>query len=305
MAPLNELLSKRNKYIWEAKHQEATDRIKEALCSDDEEYGVLRHPDFSLPFTIFTDASDYGVGAVLRQEGRPIWYASRSLNELEVKYDTRDKEAIGIMFELDKFRPYFYSGHVTVMTDHGNLRWLMAHQRKGRLARWQLLLQMYDFTISYIKGENNPVADVLSRDTVSRPEGLQVNTIGGYNLRKRKSKTRQVVINNDMETSADPMQVEARTQVDPPQIKYNWIREQAKDPFLTSRVTKKIKGFEKRVGLVYRCHQDSKRKLWIHKQLVDEVIGKVHGSAVAAHGGRQQTSYHLRDYWFPSFHKRI
>ena len=58
-------------------------------------------PDFNLPFTIFTDASDYGVGAVLMQVGRPIWYASRPHNALEAKYDTRDKEAIGNMFGLE------------------------------------------------------------------------------------------------------------------------------------------------------------------------------------------------------------
>ena len=40
VAPLNEQLSKKKKYIWETKHQEATDRIKEALCSNDEEYGI-------------------------------------------------------------------------------------------------------------------------------------------------------------------------------------------------------------------------------------------------------------------------
>ena len=68
VSPLNELVSKKKKYVWETKHQLATDRLKDALCSDNEEYGVLRHPDFKLPFTIFTDASDHGVGA-----GRTIY----------------------------------------------------------------------------------------------------------------------------------------------------------------------------------------------------------------------------------------
>ena len=116
------------------------------------------------PFVIFTDASNFGVGAVLVQDGRPVWFASRSLNPLERKYDTREKEAIGIRFGLEKFKPYFYPNQVTVFNDHGNLRWLMSQRQTGRLARWQLDLQQYDFKVAYIKGENNPVADCLSRD---------------------------------------------------------------------------------------------------------------------------------------------
>ena len=177
---------------------------------------MLRYPDFNLPYPIFTYASDYGVGAVHMQEGRPIWYASRSLNEQEVKYDTRDKEAIAIMFGLEKFRPYFYPGHVTVMTDHSNLRWLMAHQQKGRLARWQFMLQAFDFTINYVKGENNPVADVLSRDAVKQPKVLQVNAMGGFNLRKRKISVKNDTAESISKDSLEPMNIDIGYKTDLP-----------------------------------------------------------------------------------------
>eukprot|EP00834_Sanchytrium_tribonematis_P003659 NODE_149_length_15530_cov_0.274448.p6 type:complete len:116 gc:universal NODE_149_length_15530_cov_0.274448:10192-10539(+) len=66
----------------------------------------------------------------------PIPKTQKALRRfLGIKYDTREKEAMAIMFGLKKFRPYYYPNHVTVMTDHGNLRWLMAHQQKGHLAR--------------------------------------------------------------------------------------------------------------------------------------------------------------------------
>ena len=70
-----------------------TELLKAALTNDI----VLAHPDMSKPFTIFTDASNYGVGAVLMQDGRPIWFTSRSLTSLERK---DDKEGIAVLFGL-------------------------------------------------------------------------------------------------------------------------------------------------------------------------------------------------------------
>ena len=84
------------------------------------------------------------------------------------------------MFGLEKFKPYFFGRSVTVMTDHGNLRWLMDHAQQGRLARWQLFLQQFDFVISYVKGVNNPVADCLSRDLID-----PIRKIGRASCRER------------------------------------------------------------------------------------------------------------------------
>ena len=121
-APLNSLLKKNSLYQWTKQCDIAFNKLKEALTND----VVLTHPDMSKPFVIFTDASNYGVGAVLVQDGRPVWFAF---------YDTREKEAIGIRFGLEKFKPYFYPNQVTVFNDHWNLRWLMSQKQTGRLAR--------------------------------------------------------------------------------------------------------------------------------------------------------------------------
>ena len=130
-APLNELVKKKSLYNWTDECQSVFEQLKEALIND----VVLAHPDMTKPFVIFTDASNLGVGAVLVQDGRPVWFASRTLNPLKHKYDTREKEAIGIRFGLKKFKPYFYPNTVTVFNDHGNLRWLMSQKQSGRLAR--------------------------------------------------------------------------------------------------------------------------------------------------------------------------
>ena len=183
-ASLNQLLKRGGVFNWQTEQQQAFESLKEAPVQD----VVLAHPDMTQPFVIFTDASNYGVGAVLVQNSRPIWFASRSLTPLERKYDTREKEAIGVRFGLDKFKPYYYPNHVTVFNDHGNLRWLMHHNQIGRLARWQLDLQQYDFTISFVRGINNPVADALSRDIDNQVQLMAMTRSRAKKLRPEEQK---------------------------------------------------------------------------------------------------------------------
>lgn len=69
---------------------------------------ILKYPDFSKSFTLFTDASNYAVGAVLTQEGQPVSYASRTLNDQEQNYSTTDKELLAIVWATGYFRPYLW-----------------------------------------------------------------------------------------------------------------------------------------------------------------------------------------------------
>ena len=68
------------------------------------------------------------------------------------------------MLAVERFRPYIELMTFTVVTDHASLKWLMQlKDLTGRLARWSLRLQAYDFDIQYRKGIENVVADTLSR----------------------------------------------------------------------------------------------------------------------------------------------
>ena len=106
--PLFCLLKKEIKtIIWTAKEQEAFDNLKNALC----EAQVLQYPDFDKPFIITTDASGYGIGAILSQEeldnDLPIAYASRVLTEAERKWDTTDKEQLQYYMLLNSLDPIY------------------------------------------------------------------------------------------------------------------------------------------------------------------------------------------------------
>ena len=83
---------------------------------------TLQYPDFSKPFILTTDASGIAIGGILSQgeinKDRPIAYASRTLTENEIKYNTYEKEALAIVYCVKHFRPYLYGRKFTLVTDH-------------------------------------------------------------------------------------------------------------------------------------------------------------------------------------------
>ena len=109
------------------------------------------------------------MGAVLSQlteEGveHSICYASRSCNPAEQNYSSFDGECLAVVWATNHFRSYLFGNSFTLITDHEPLRWLMTTQKlTGKMARWSLLLQEYDFTVQHRAGVDNTNAECLSR----------------------------------------------------------------------------------------------------------------------------------------------
>lgn len=120
----------------------------------------MQPPDWSLPFEIMCDASDYAVGVVLGQRKENvlhvIFYASKTLDGAQVHHATTKKELLVVVYALDKFWTYLVGSKVIVYTDHAALKYLLSKQEaKPRLIRWILLLQKFDLEICDKKGAEN------------------------------------------------------------------------------------------------------------------------------------------------------
>jgi hypothetical protein len=164
--PLCNLLTKENVFEWTEQCEKAFVKLKSLVTFA----LVIQPPDWSLPFEIMCDASDYAVGAVLgqRKDKKPyvIYYASKTLNSAQMNYTTTEKELLVVVFACDKFRSYLVGSPVVIFSDHATLKYLLSKKdSKARLVRWILLLQEFDITIKDKKDTENVVANHLSRLT--------------------------------------------------------------------------------------------------------------------------------------------
>ncbi|CAN6698180.1 unnamed protein product [Malus baccata var. baccata] len=162
--PLCNLLAKDAHFVFYDACLEAFNKLKTLLTSAP----IIAAPNWNLPFQLMCDASNYAVGAVLGQRKdkipQVIYYASRTLNDAQLKYATTEKELLAVVFALEKFRSYLIGAKVIVYTNHAALKYLFSKKNaKPRLILWILLLQEFDLEIRDKKCSANLVADHLSR----------------------------------------------------------------------------------------------------------------------------------------------
>ena len=136
---------------------------------------VLVYPRFGEPFTLETDASILGLGAVLSQKQsdrclHAVAYASRALNSAEENYGVTELETLAVVWGITHFHSYLYGGDVTVITEHSTVKPVLeAPNPTGKHARWWTRVYgrgIKSITIIYQAGRDNAAADALSRSPV-------------------------------------------------------------------------------------------------------------------------------------------
>ncbi|UYV67393.1 hypothetical protein LAZ67_5000448, partial [Cordylochernes scorpioides] len=275
--PLNDLLKKDSAFNWNQEEQNAFEALKSALISEP----ALGHFDYSSPTEIHTDASNYGIGAVLVQiqkgKERAIAYASRTLNKAEKNYSTTERECLAIIWAINKFRPYVFGQPFTIVTDHHSLCWLTNLKDPcGRLARWALRLQEFDVTVVYKSGRKHQDAECLSRSPLEYSEDMEEDIPSIVTLQ-------------------------------------NFSEEQMNDQAIR-KIADKLQSspnnsFVKIDNTLYRKNYDPMGKPWllvVPRHLRQELLKNFHDSPTAGHLGFTKTYDRIRKkYYWPGMYRTV
>ena len=157
LAPLTKLVGAEQKFVWGSEQQNAFEEMKRIMSQET----LLTFPDFNKTFHVYTDASDYQMGSVIMQDGKPLAFYSRKLNSAQKNYTTGEQELLSIVETLKEFRNILLGQEIIIHTDHMNI--LYGKLSNDRITRWRLLLEEYSPQFVHVKGKDNVVADALSR----------------------------------------------------------------------------------------------------------------------------------------------
>lgn len=281
-APITDLLKKSKKFEWTVEAHSAFEELKRCLTTAP----FLANPDFGRPFVIQCDASNTGVGGVLYQvseDGReaPIAYMSQKLNAAQQNYSVTELECLAAILSVERFRQYVEGMTFKIVTDHASLQWLMGlKDLSGRLARWSLRLQSFDFTIEHRKGSLNVVPDALSRTFAEEVvqqhavERLMVGDSPDFRTEQYQSIIRGI---HEHQNQVPDLRV------------------------IDGRVYKKTLG----------ANDDptsgaSTWKLWVPEELTTELIKNAHDPPSSAHCGTAKTLEKLRrHYYWPHMGREV
>ena len=163
--PLTKLTKKGAEFIWGEEQELSFNDLKDCLMSSP----VLGFPqENGGPFILDTDASGFGIGAVLSQiqDGgeRVLAYGSHALNPAQQNYCTTKRELNAVVYFLQHFKQYLLGRRFILRSDHAPLRWLCNFgEPEGILARWMSIIGPFDFEMQYRPGRLHSNADSLSR----------------------------------------------------------------------------------------------------------------------------------------------
>eukprot|EP00731_Ephydatia_muelleri_P034422 Em0059g7a len=196
--PLRRLTEGEAEFHWGPTERAAFEEVKSLISTDQ----TLTFYDVAKPVVIQCDASTKGLGATLLQEGRPIASASRSLSKSEKNYVAIELECLAIVFACRKFDQYIYGKKTRVETDHKPLEVITKKSilvAPRRLQRMLLSLQRYDLDIKYCPGEQQVIADTLSRLPAEVPKTEELTRQEVFQLTMAEQEARELEVIDERE----------------------------------------------------------------------------------------------------------
>ncbi|XGW34211.1 hypothetical protein V3C99_018216 [Haemonchus contortus] len=300
-APLNGLRKKGVAFRWEEAQRNAVKQIKQRLTEVD----VLTHYDPQIPVVLATDASEYGIGAVIYHKmpdgkEKVIAYASRTLTKEERNYSQIEKEALGIVYGVEKFNQFLYGRKFTLLTDHQPLVKIFGPKSgiptiaAKRLHRWSLRLMIYSFDIEYRKTSEFGNADGLSRLPDPRELPSSQMVVNEVMERQMTSETWKDMVLNEQQVAKATQEDEILKRV----YKYvmgGWpprVKEKQLQPY------EKIKA---EINVYKGCLMWGSRVV-IPKKFRRMVLGVLHHSH---YGRNRMMALARRKVWYPGMDKDI
>ena len=165
-ACLTDLSRKGVRFHWGEVERNSFNKIKEEIAK----FTVLNHLDLSKQITLYTDASDRAIGAVLMQEEKPIMYHSQKLTESDSKRSAFERELYAIYSTLSKWEKILRGRQFIIKTDQQSLVSFLKGSPKylpNSRITWVAFISEFDFKIEHISGKDNNIADVLSRSVAT------------------------------------------------------------------------------------------------------------------------------------------
>lgn len=291
--PLYELLKKEAKFELTKRHKKAIDEVKKLVLKAN----CLAHFDPTKPVILRCDASPNGIGGVLfhkiGNKELPIAYVSRTLNNSEKNYAQIDREALAIVFCVQKFEKYLYGLHFILETDNRALSFIFGGKNglskiaAARVQRYGVFLNLFDFEICHIPASKNTIADGLSRlPLVSEESPERINFVSEI-----FSKMNQKVVAEETAKDLVLKEVYCKCVAGWPEIKVKKVPPELKTFFL--------KPYELHVegGCLFKDH-----KLIIPTTLRKVCLKELH---LSHFGVSKMKSLAREHFWWPQMDKEI
>ena len=265
---------------------------------------ILRQPEYKKPFFLATDASAYGVGAVLSQEGEshprtkkptqhPIAYYSATFTPTERNYDIYERELLAILKALEHWRPHLAATDipVTVLTDHANLTfWKNPQKVNRRVARWFAMLQDYNLLIKHVPGKLHAAPDMLSC-----PPGTDKGELDNQDVTLLPPDSFICLTLEEDQEVIDLERSIVAAQKKYSELLKHWRR--------TKQISDKRASY---TGELTACKNGVQAAIPPEDSLKREILRIYHDSIAAGHPGRDQTYENVAKwYWWPSMRNWI
>jgi hypothetical protein len=259
--PLTDLLRK-DSFLWSETATQAFSALKTALVSAP----VLCLPNFSKKFTVETDASGKGIGAVLMQDQHPIAYISKSLGPKQQAMSVYERELLAIVYAVQKWGSYLSHAPFIIKTDQKSIKYMLDQKLNTPFQQvWVAKLLGFDFEIQYKEGSSNTAADALSRKVGAELLALVLNNASDNLLDSITSDWQR-----DPQLKTIIQDLEHNPTTHP---KYSWVRGELR--------------------------RNGKLVIGQNPTLKKSILTWLHDSAVRGHSGRDVTTSRVKSlfYW--------